>query len=101
MKETREGVVQGISAVLLEESIKADIPYTSILVPTQLISTIDYGGSAAVIDVINSIFKLGVDATPLRKSHDMRRKFIEQKRKDESRGFLGLLRRGRTDSAST
>jgi predicted ATP-grasp superfamily ATP-dependent carboligase len=97
---TREGAVQGVSAVLLEESLKTDISYVTILVPTQLMSTIDYGGSAAVIDVMNSLFKLGVDATPLRKSDEMRRQMMERGRKGESRGFLSSLRR-RPDSGAS
>lgn len=93
VKPTREGSVSGISACMLEECIKCDLSWTSLLVPTNQVSTVDYGGAVAVIEVLNRMFKLGVDATPLKQRDEMMRKMVESRMKGERRGFLSSLRR--------
>lgn len=89
----KEGAVSGMSACMLEECLRRGLPWTSLFVPTNRVSTIDYGGAAAVIEVLNRMFKLGVDATPLKKREEMMRQMVERRMKAERRGFLGALRR--------
>lgn len=92
---TREGGVSGLNAVILDESMKHGIPWISLFVPTPIVSAIDYEGAAAIIEVLNKMFKLGVDVTPLRKTADARRQMIEKGRGGAKRGFLDSLRRKR------
>lgn len=98
VRATREGGVSGLNAVMLEESMKERIPWVTIFVPTPHSQTIDYGGAAVVIEVLNKMFKLGVDPAPLKRSADMRRQMQERLRGEEKRGFLDSLRRRRPDS---
>jgi len=87
-----EGAVSGINAVMLEESLGSKISWMSLLVPTNLVSNIDYGGSFVAVETLNRMFKLGVDATPLKQRDEMLRKAIESQR---GGGFLGGLFRKR------
>lgn len=93
VKPTREGGVSGINAVLLQECMKEKLPWVTLLVPTPLASAIDYGGTASVIEVLNRMYKLGVDVAPLRRSEEMQRQVAERGREGRRRGFLDTLRR--------
>lgn len=95
VQPTQEGAVSGMNACMLEECLRRGLSWTSLFVPTNLVSLIDYGGSAAVIEVLNRMFKLGVDVTPLKQRDEMLRKMAERRMKAEPRGFLGSLRRKR------
>ena len=95
VRPTREGGVSGLNAVMLEESIKRGLPWLSLFIPTPLVSAIDYGGAASIIEVLNKMFKLGVDVTQLRLTDDARRQMIEKGRRGAQRGFLDSLRRRR------
>ncbi len=86
VQPTREGAISGMNACMLQECMRRGLPWTSLFVPTPLVSAVDYGGSAAVIEVLNRMFKLGVDVTPLRQ-------MAERRKKTQPRGFLGSLRR--------
>ena len=77
---------------MLEECLRYGLSWTSLFVPTSLVSVIDYGGSAAVIDVLNKMFKLGVDVTPLEQRDEMVRRMVERHGKTRARGLLGTLR---------
>ena len=93
VQPAREGSVAGISACMLDECVKRDIPWTSLFVPTTQVSTVDYGGAAAVIEVLNKMFKLGVDVTLLKQRDEMMRRVFESRMKGERRGLLDSLRR--------
>ncbi len=75
----REGALSGVSSCVLEECADRKYPYACIFIPTNKLTSIDYAGSAEAIDVLNKIFKLGVDSSPLRASDDAQRKVAEQK----------------------
>jgi len=96
---TKEGGVSGVNAVLLEESIKDRIPWTTLFVPTIQGQAIDYGGAAAVIDVLNNMYNLGVEVEPLRQSDEIRKRMVQRARV-ERKGFLSGLRRRLPDSAT-
>lgn len=96
VRTTKEGAISGLNAVFLEESMKLGMSWISLFVTTPLVTSIDYGGAATVIEVLNRMFKLDVDPTPLRKSEEFRKMMTEQRRKQESRGFLSSLRKRRT-----
>lgn len=96
VKPLTEGGVSGLNAVLFEEAFERHIPWTTFVVPTSLASYVDYGGTAAVIEVLNRMYKLGVDVSLLKRSDEMRQQLTEKMRsQEERRGFLGSLRRKR------
>ena len=96
VKPLTEGGVSGLNAVLFEEAFERHIPWTTFVVPTILASYVDYGGAAAVIEVLNRMYKLGVDVSLLTRSDEIRQQLTEQMRpQEERRGFLGSLRRRR------
>jgi predicted ATP-grasp superfamily ATP-dependent carboligase len=88
-----EGGVSGLNAVLMEEALKRDLPWTTLLIPTSFISSIDYAGATSVISVLNKMYKLGVDITPLKRSIEMREEISKKARVEEKRGLLSSLRR--------
>ena len=100
IRPTSEGGISGLNAVLLDEAMKHNVPWTTLLVPTGLSQTIDYGGAADLIEALNRMLKLGVDTSPLRQSDDFRRKAMERARGGEQRGLLGGFRRRRPNSGS-
>jgi len=95
VQPTKEGAISGVSACMLDECLRRGLSWTSLFVPTNQVSTVDYGGSAAVIEVLNRMFKFGVDVTPLKKRDEMIRQMVERRMKAEPRGFLSGLRRRR------
>jgi predicted ATP-grasp superfamily ATP-dependent carboligase len=99
IQSTSEGGISGINAVMLEESLKNRISWVSLFVPTDQAQTIDYGGSAAIIEVLNKMFKLGVDPEVLKKSDDIRRQMMQRSRNAKQKsGFFDSLRRRRNNS---
>jgi predicted ATP-grasp superfamily ATP-dependent carboligase len=100
VKPTTEGGVSGLNAVMLDESMNRGVSWVTLFVPTALTQTIDYGGTAAVIEVLNKMFKFGVDTGPLQKGEEMRRKMLERAAKGEQKGFLSSLRRRTPDSGT-
>ena len=100
IQPTVEGGVSGINAVMLEESINKEISWVTLFVPTAQTQTIDYGGAATVIEVLNKMFKLGIDTAPLKKSDDIRRQVMERAAKGEQKGLLDSLRRRLPDSGT-
>ena len=88
-----EGGVSGLNAVLMEEALEHDLPWTTLLIPTSYVSSIDYAGSISVISVLNKMYKLGVDITPLRRSMEMREEISQKASAEEKRGLLSSLRR--------
>jgi predicted ATP-grasp superfamily ATP-dependent carboligase len=96
VKPLTEGGVSGLNAVLFEEAFERHIPWTTFVVPTRLASYVDYVGAAAIIEVLNRMFKLGVDVSLLTRSDEIRQQLTEQMRpREERRGFLDSLRRRR------
>ena len=89
VESTNEGAVTGINACLMEKCLGKGIPWTSIFIPTTTVSTIDYEGTATAVEVLSRMFKLDVDATPLRRMAEAVRKGAER-----GRGLRGLFRRG-------
>lgn len=84
---TGEGAVTGINACLLEGCMRRGIPWTSLFIPASTVSTVDYEGAATAVEVLDRMFKLGVNVMPLRR-------MAEAMRRGRRRGFLGFLRRG-------
>lgn len=93
VQPTKEGAISGMNSCMLEECLRRGISWTSLFVPTNLVSVIDYGGSIAVIEILNKMFKLGVDVTLLKQRDEMARKMAERWMGKERRGFLSSLRR--------
>ena len=89
VRMTREGAVTGINACLMEECLRRKIPWTSIFIPTSTVSSIDYGGVAEAVEILNRLFNLKVDTTPLRRMAEAVRR-----RAERGKGLRGLFRRG-------
>jgi len=62
----REGAVSGINSCILEDCVEKGFPYACLFIPTTKLTNIDYIGSSNAVDVINKLFKLGIDPSPLR-----------------------------------
>ena len=60
-----QGAVSGISASMLEETIKDKTPWTTIFIPTRIVSGIDYKGAVSAIRVLNKMFNIEVNTEPL------------------------------------
>lgn len=88
-----EGGVSGLNAVLMEEALNRELPWTTLLIPTSFVSSIDYAGATSLITVLNKMYKLGVDVTPLKKSIEMREEIAQKAAPEERRGILSSLRR--------
>jgi len=88
-----EGGVSGINAVLLDGALEGKIPWTSLFVPTPFMSSIDYGGTAAVVEVLNKMYKFGVDVKPLKQTSEMRRQMANRPAQEKRRGLMDSLRR--------
>lgn len=93
VRPINEGGISGVSAVMLEEAMKHGIPWVTVLVPTPITATIDYGGAGSAVEVLNKMYKLGVDPSPLQRSEEMMRQRVERGRREQPRGFLDSLRR--------
>lgn len=93
VQATQEAVVSGMNACLLNECMGRGLSWTSLFVGTNMLSSIDYGASAAIIEVLNKMFGLVVDATPLKQRGEMMRQMADRRAKGEVGGFLGSLRR--------
>ncbi len=94
IRPTQEGMISGINACLLDESLRRNIPWTSLFVPTQHISSVDYGAVADLIEVLNGAFNLKVDVTPLRRRDEELRRMAERLAKDRGR-LPSIFRMGR------
>lgn len=95
-----EGAIQGVNAALLDEAMKEGVEWTTIFVPTRLISSIDYQGVVDAIQVLNTMFKLDVDAEELRRmSEAITRATASHQKQQQKRGsFLNRILPGETDT---
>jgi predicted ATP-grasp superfamily ATP-dependent carboligase len=100
VRPTSEGGISGLNAVLLDEAMKHKVPWTSLLVPTGTTQSIDYVGTADLIETLNRILKLGVDTSILRQSGNSRREAVRRARTGKQKGLLGGLRRQKPGSGS-
>jgi predicted ATP-grasp superfamily ATP-dependent carboligase len=79
VERIKEAAITGINACILEECMKNGFSWTSLFVPTNLVTIVDYGGSVAIIDVINKIFKLDVNVNSLKRLNKMVLKMMERR----------------------
>ena len=91
VQAVREGAVSGLNACILELCLGRKLPWTSLFMPTNLLTAVDFGGAAAIIEVLNRMFKFGLDPEPLKQRDEIFRKSIERQAKPKSGGFLGSL----------
>jgi predicted ATP-grasp superfamily ATP-dependent carboligase len=69
----REGAISGINSCILDDCIEKGSPYACLFIPTTKLTSIDYTGSAEGVEVMNKLFKLGVDPSPLREMGEPRK----------------------------
>ncbi|MEM2127720.1 MAG: PAC2 family protein [Candidatus Bathyarchaeia archaeon] len=91
VRPTQEGMISGINACFLDESLRRGIPWTSLFVPTQFMSSVDYGAVADLIEVLNGVFNLKVDVAPLRRRDEELRRMAERLAKGRG-GVLSIFR---------
>lgn len=91
VRPTQEGMISGINACFLDESLRRGIPWTSLFVPTQFMSSVDYGAVADLIEVLNVVFNLKVDVAPLRRRDEELRRMAERLAKGRG-GVLSIFR---------
>lgn len=100
VRPTQEGMISGINACFLDEALKRGIPWTSLFVPTQFMSSVDYGAVADLIEVLDEVFNLRVDVAPLRRRDEELRKMAERLAKERGRTpSIFRLRRSSPDQA--
>ncbi len=79
IQSIREGALQGLNSCIMEECLEKGIPFAYLFIPTNKLTNVDYGGSADAVDVLNKLFKLGIDVSPLRGGEDAQRRLSGQK----------------------
>jgi len=62
----KEGALSGVSSCILDQCLEEGFPFACLIVPTNKLTSMDYPGSADAIDILNKVFKLGVDPSTLR-----------------------------------
>lgn len=62
----KEGALSGVNSCIMDQCLEEGFPFACLFVPTNKLTNIDYSGSADAIDILNKMFKLGVDPSPLR-----------------------------------
>jgi predicted ATP-grasp superfamily ATP-dependent carboligase len=81
IQSLRDGAISGISSFMLDLCMQKGLPFVALFVPTNRLTAIDYGASANGVEILNRIFKIGVDPTPLKQSDESIRKALEQQQK--------------------
>jgi predicted ATP-grasp superfamily ATP-dependent carboligase len=90
-----DGAVSGINAVMLDEAIRGGVEWTTVFVPTRLISGVDYQGAVEAVQALNTILGLDVDAGQLRRTAEAVAKATEARQQQRKRGgFLDRLMPG-------
>ncbi len=85
VRPAQEGMISGINACFLDEALRRGIPWTTLFVPTQFMSSVDYGAVADLIEVLNGVFNLRVDVAPLRRRDEELRRMAERMTKERGR----------------
>jgi predicted ATP-grasp superfamily ATP-dependent carboligase len=62
----KEGALSGVNSCIMDQCLEEGFPFACFFVPTNKLTSIDYTGSANAIDILNKMFKLGVDPSLLR-----------------------------------
>ena len=95
-----EGAISGVNASLLDEAMKEGVEWTTIFVPTRVISSIDYQGAVDAIQVLNTMFKMDVDTEELRRMSEAVTRATEahQRQQQKRGGFLNRILPGETDT---
>lgn len=92
IQKISESAISGINASIVDWCIKHKVSWSSLFVPTNLLTSIDFGGAIAVVEALNRMFKFGVDTSLLVKRHETFKRATETKQ--ESRpGFFEKIRR--------
>lgn len=98
IQEISESAISGINASIVDWCIKHKVSWSSLFVPTNLLTSIDFGGAIAVVEVLNRMFKFGVDTSMLVKRHEAFRRAAEPK-KESKPSFFDKLRKSSPSSS--
>lgn len=96
-----EGAIPGVDASLLDEAVKQGVDWTSIFVPTQIISGRDYQGAADAVQVLNKMLSLDIDTEQLQRMSEAIAKAartMQQQRQQKKGGLLDRIFPGEFDS---
>ena len=88
-----DGAISGVNASLMDEAIRGGVEWTTIFVPTRLISSVDYQGTVDAIQVLNTMLGLDVDPEQLRGMSEAVAKATEAHRQQQRKrgGFLDRI----------
>ena len=88
-----EGAMSGVNASLLFEAMDEDIDWTTVFVPARLIGSIDYQGAFEAVQVLNTMFNMGIEADQLKRTAEAVAKAAElqQQRRRGGGGLLGRI----------
>ena len=69
----KEGALSGVTSCIMDQCLEEGFPFACFFVPTIKLTSIDYTGSVNAIDILNKLFKLGVDPSPLKEVDQSKR----------------------------
>ena len=94
-----DGAISGVNASLLNEAMKEGVDWTTIFMPTRLISSVDYQGAVDAIQTLNTMFKLDVDTEQLRRMSEAIARATEMHKQQKKKGgFLNRILPGEADT---
>jgi predicted ATP-grasp superfamily ATP-dependent carboligase len=85
------GAISGINAAMLYEAEKKNIAWTSIFIPSQIISGTDYQGAVTAINLLNKMFNLNIDSEQLQRISDITLRAEAKRRQEKKGGFLNRI----------
>ena len=92
------GAVSGINASILFEAQKKNIPWTSIFVPTQMITGADYQGAVTAVNLLNRLFNLNVNPEQLQTiSDNIKKATMSQTKPEKKGGFFDRIMPGSSE----
>jgi len=96
-----QGAISGVNASMLERTMKDGIPWTTIFVPTRIVSSIDYNGAISAIKVLNNMFQMNVDTEELERISEAVSRVVQsqqQRPRQKKGGFLDRILPGDQDA---
>jgi uncharacterized protein len=84
--QAMEGAIAGVSACLMDECLMRDIAWATLFIPITRLVAMDYGATANAVDLMNQLFKFGVDSAPLKQSDENLKKALDQQQQKSGLG---------------
>jgi predicted ATP-grasp superfamily ATP-dependent carboligase len=91
IQPTGEGAITGLNATLMEKAMDKKRDWTSIFIPARFVNNIDYQGAIDAVDIINRMFELDVDISPLMKRLESIQKVAQSQIPMKKKGILDRI----------